>query len=77
MHDLPVNQDLIGAKSVARRVCGICGRGNLYFAPFAVGGDQLALGSAGLEFLVDALLVNTALSLYQRRCCNYVGKYKI
>jgi hypothetical protein len=63
MHDLTINKHLISADSVALRICRIRSRGDLYLAPLTIGRHQFALGREAIELLVDALLLNTTLSL--------------
>ena len=67
MHELAVDEDLVGTDAVADRVCRVRDSGDLYLAPFAVRGHETALGGAVLELAVDALLVDTALSLDEGR----------
>lgn len=63
MHDLTVNKHLISADSVAHRIGWIRSRGDLDFAPLAIGRHKFALGREALELLEDALLLDAALSL--------------
>ena len=63
MHDLAVDEHLISADSIARRICRIRSRGDLDLAPLAVGGHKLSFRCEFLELFEDALLLNTALPL--------------
>ena len=63
VHNFTINKHLISADSVAHRICWVCSCGDLDFAPLAICGHKFALGSEALELLVDALLLNAALSL--------------
>lgn len=63
MHDLTINNHLISTDSVTDRICWICSCRDLDLAPLTIGGYIFALGSEVLELLVDALLLNAALSL--------------
>lgn len=65
LHELAVNDDLVGADTVALCVRWVCGLRNLHLPPLAVCGHKLALLGEPLEFLVDALFLNTAFSLDQ------------
>lgn len=72
VHEFTINDLLVGANAVATCICRIRGRGNLDFAPLTIAGHKLAVGGKFLETLVDALLLDTALALDERRF--FVGK---
>lgn len=67
IHQLAVNDFLVGADAIALRVGGIGGRGDLDLAPLAVGGHDAAVGHELLEALVDALLLDAAFALDEWR----------
>lgn len=63
MHDLAINEHLIGTDTVANLICGIGCGGNLDLAPLFVGGNELSLGCEVFKLFVNALFLDTALSL--------------
>ena len=66
MHDLAVDKNLMSANSVVLRIRRVSACRNLNLAPLTVRRDELSLRCEFLEFLVDTLLLNTALSLDER-----------
>jgi len=67
LHELAVEHDLVGAEPVALGVGRVGGLGDLHLAPLPVGRDGHALLHDRVELLVDALLLDAALALDQRR----------
>lgn len=67
IHELTINDLLVGSDAVTRCVCWICGRGNLNFAPFTITGHNLAVRRKLLEAFVDALFLDAALALDKGR----------
>lgn len=65
VHNLSVNDDLIGTDLVSYSISWIRGRGDLNLTPLAVRRNQVALGCAVLEFPVDALFIDATLALDQ------------
>lgn len=63
MQDLTINNHLISTDSVTDRISWIRSCRDLDLAPLTIGGHIFALGREVLELLVDALLLNAALSL--------------
>lgn len=63
LHELAVDDDLVGADAVALCVCWVCGLRNLHLPPLTVCGHKLSLLGEPLELLVDALFLDTAFPL--------------
>jgi hypothetical protein len=63
MHELTVDEHLMSPNSVIYGICWVRTGGDLDLAPLTIGRYNLSLGCESLEFLVDPLLLNTALSL--------------
>lgn len=66
LHELAVDNDLVGADAVALCVCWVCGLRNLHLPPLTVCGHKLSLLGEPLELLVDALFLDTAFPLDER-----------
>ena len=66
MHDLAVDDYLMHANSVVHSIRWIRRRGNLNLSPLTISRHYRAFKCTFLEFLVDALLVDTAFSLDER-----------
>jgi hypothetical protein len=66
MHEFPVDEHLMNPNSVVLLIRWVGSRGDLDLAPFAVRGHKFAFCCAVPKFLVDALLLDAALSLDER-----------
>jgi len=65
MHNLAIDDDLISTDPVALGIRGVRRRGDLDLAPLTIGGHDFAFCCAILELLVDALFIDTSLTLDQ------------
>jgi hypothetical protein len=70
LHNLAIGEDLVCPDPVADCIGWIRTSGNLNLAPLPVGRHQLSLSREALELLVDALLLDAAVALNERRICS-------
>ena len=63
VHQLSVNNDLVGTNSVAHNIGRICASRNLDLAPLLVSRYKLSLRCSVLELFIDTLLFDTTFSL--------------
>ena len=63
MHDLAINENLVGTDTVADLIRRIGGSGDLDLAPLAVSGNKFPLGCEVLELFVNTLFLDTTFSL--------------
>lgn len=63
MHDFAIDNCLVCTNPVMNCIRGVCTCSNLNLSPLLVGWNKTAFISESLEFLVDTLFFDAALSL--------------
>ena len=63
LHELAIDDDLVGADTVALCIRWVCGLRNLHLSPLTICGHKLSLLREPLEFLVYTLFLDAAFPL--------------